>query len=227
MKARQLGCVVPLLLVVAFPVGAADQPYAVKAGNTAPPKELQEPIRKLLGEGSVQFLGDKGEVLAEFWFCKAVPVKATEAQIQNGLTYQEVPETTLLGAVRVVKQLSDYRKQKVPPGVYTLRLGLQPMDGDHMGTAPYDTFFLASPASEDTKPDPMDVKALQELSGKTTNSHPAVFLLFPGKGAGPQPQLVNKGMGQWVLLYNQEVQVGPKKAVLPVGLTVVGASPSA
>ena len=37
----------------------------------------------------------------------------------------------------------------VPPGVYTLRLGYQPQDGDHMGTAPHSEFCLACPAAED------------------------------------------------------------------------------
>ena len=37
--------------------------------------------------------------------------------------------------------------------VYTLRLAYQPMDGDHMGTAPYSEFCLLVGAEMDTKPD--------------------------------------------------------------------------
>src|SRR5262249_51821939 len=145
-----------------------------------------------LGDKCVQLFNAKDELLLGVWFRKVLPGKATDAQIKNGLTYQEIPETTLVGALRVEKQVTDYRKQKIKPGVYTLRLANQPMDGDHMGTAPYSDFCLSLPANADKKPDKMEVKALHESSAKTTNSHPGVFLLFPGKEATAEPKLVNK-----------------------------------
>jgi hypothetical protein len=207
---------------------AADDAYTVKTVDKTPaPTEVQAPIRKLLGERCVQLRNAKGDILAELWFRKDVPVKATDAQIKNGLTYREVQETTLFGAIRFPKQITDYRKQKVPAGVYTLRLANQPMDGDHMGTAPYSEFLLLSPAAEDKEPVPMEPKALQELSGKTTSGHPGVLLLFPGKGAAAEPKLEKKEENHWVLLFLQEVKVGDKKATLPVGLTLIGVSSSA
>ncbi len=218
----------PCPLVTLSSARAADNAYTVKTVDKTPaPSELQEPIRKLLGDRCVQLLDAKGNVLAELWFCKDVPVKASDAQIKNGLTYHEVSETTLFGAVRFPKQIRDYRKQKVRPGVYTLRLANQPQDGDHMGTAPYSEFLLLSPATEDKKPDLMEPKALHEMSGKTTSDHPGVLLLFPGKGAGEVPKLEKKEDNHWVLLFLQEVKIGDKKATLPVGLTLIGASSSA
>src|SRR5262245_247192 len=165
---------VGVLLALAAPGWSAPS-YSVKAvAGVAPPKEVQEPIRKLLKDESVQLLDGKGNLLAELWFRKEMPVKATEAQVKNGLTYREVPSSTVFGVMRVPKALFDYRKQKVKEGVYTLRLALQPMDGDHMGTAPYNDFCLASPAGEDKKPDLLEVKSLHELSAKTTDAHPSV-----------------------------------------------------
>src|SRR5262249_22476535 len=153
-----------VFFALAVSASAAPQ-YSVKTlPDTAPPKELKEPIRALLGNTCVQVLDAKGGVMAELWFRKDVPVKATEAQIKNGLTYKEVAQSTILGAMRVPKTVFDYRKQKIRAGVYTLRLAVQPMDGDHMGTAPYNDFCLACPAAEDTKPDLMEAKKLQELS---------------------------------------------------------------
>ena len=35
---------------------------------------------------------------------------------------------------------------------------MQPMDGDHMGTAPYNEFCLLIPADKDKKPDLLDVE---------------------------------------------------------------------
>jgi hypothetical protein len=215
-----------LFMMVTGVASAAPPPYTVKVADSTPaPKELAEPIQKLLGDRSIQLLDSKGEVTLELWFCKEVPAKATDAQVKNGLTYRELAESTVLGAVRVAKQITDFRKQKIRPGVYTLRLGYQPMDGDHMGTAPHSEFCLLSPAAEDKSADIMETKALQEMSAKTTNGHPGVMLLFPGKDAS-EPKIVSKGEGNWVLQFKQDVSVEGKKATLGIALTVFGASPS-
>jgi hypothetical protein len=218
-----------VLLLVAPAARAADA-YALKvADNTRAPTEVAEPIRKVLAERCVQLLNAKGDLLAELWLRKEVPAKAsvTAAQVQNGLTYRDLPETTVVGAVRLARTFSDYRKQKIEAGVYTLRLAFQPMDGDHMGTAPYNEFCLLSPAAEDKTAATMVPKALQEMSAKATNAHPAVLLLFPGKGAAAQPKLVDKGMGHWVVLLQLEVKAADKTTAFPVGLTLIGASSSA
>jgi hypothetical protein len=225
MKLHRAGGLAVLLFLAALPVRAAD--YSVKTVDSAPPTELADPVRKLLSDRCVQLLDGKGDVRAEVWFRKDVPARATEAQIKNGLTYREVQESTLVGAIRLPKGGTDYRKQKLPAGVYTLRMGQQPQDGDHMGTAPYSEFLLGSPAAEDKQPGTMSAKALHDLSGKSTGQHPAVFLLFPGKGATADPKVVNKGEGHWVVLYQLEMKVGDKKAVLPIGLTLVGFSSAA
>jgi hypothetical protein len=225
MTVRRLGPTLVLLLA-ALPARAAD-PYAVRTAEVAPPAEVQAPVRSLLEGKAVQLVNAKGDLLAEVWFRKEVPARATEAQVKAGLTYHELPETTLVGAMRVARPMTDYRKQKVKPGVYTLRLAFQPQDGDHMGTAPYGEFLLLSPAAEDGKPDPMPAKSLHEMSARTTDSHAAVLLLFPGKGAGAEPKLVSKGSGHWVLLINLEVKVGDSKATLPLALTLVGTSTAA
>jgi hypothetical protein len=215
------------LLLAAGAAGAASAPYTVKVADHSPaPKELAEPIRTLLAERSIQLLDPKGELALELWSCKEVPTKATDAQAKSGLTYREVGESTVLGAVRVAKPFTDFRKQKIKPGVYTLRLGFQPMDGDHMGTAPYSEFALLSPAAEDKSPATLETKALQELSGKTTGSHPGVMLLFPAKDAA-EPKLVDKGEGNWAVEFKQDATAAGKKATLGIALGVAGVSPAA
>jgi hypothetical protein len=218
-----ISCVV--LLLAAVPVlRAADSPYAVKLVDAAAPKELDESILKLLPEKAVQVSTAKGELLFELWFRKEVPAKATDAQINNGLTYREIAQTTVFGAVKIAKTITDYRKQSVKPGVYTLRLAFQPETGDHMGTAEFTEFFLMSPASDDKSPATLEAKKLHDLSTKTTGNHPCVFMLFPGKDAGDEPKLVGKAEGHWVLMYKQAVIIGDKKATMQIGLTLFGAS---
>jgi hypothetical protein len=226
MRLRTFGAIC-LVIGSTSGVGAAPEPYSVKVvDKSAPPKELAEPIQALLSERALQILDTKGELALEFWLRKELPVKATEAQVKNGLTYREVAESTLIGAVRIAKPFTDYRKQKINPGIYTLRLGYQPMDGDHMGTAPHTEFCLLSPAAEDRSPDIMEPKPLHVMSAKTTNSHPGVLLLFPAKDVG-EPKLVSKGEGNWALSFKQGVIADGKKAAIGFALTLVGVSPAA
>jgi hypothetical protein len=215
-----------LALVVVPALASAQAPkYSVKTENTAPPKELKDGIRQLLSEKSVQFLDAKGELLAEFWFRKEVPADATPEQVKNGITYQEVPQTTILGAVRFDKPTTDFRKQKVKAGVYTIRLAFQPQDGDHMGTAPYPEFGALIAAANDTSADTMEPKKMQELSTQSIGtSHPAVFLLYPNAKPGAAPQVVAQENNRVVLNTKEAVSVKGKKTdgVLGIGLTLIG-----
>jgi hypothetical protein len=202
---------------------AADK-YAVKEAATPVPKEVPEAIKNQLGANSVEVLDDKTEVLFELWFRKELPVKAAAEQIKNGLTYQEIPETTLVGIVRLPKQITDYRKQKIKAGVYTLRFGMQPMDGDHMGTAPYREFLLLVPADKDKNPDLLsDAKAMQELSYEASGkSHPAIFLLVPPGKPPAMPQVVSAGNDNWVLRLKVNANADGMKAEMGLGLTLIG-----
>jgi len=217
-----MGLSLALVFLAALPASAAS--HAIKVVGEAAPMEVAEAIRTLLSDKCVQLLDPKGELLAEVWLRKAWPAKATEAQIKNGLTYAEIPETTLVGALRVVKQWTDYRKQKIKPGVYTLRIAHQPMDGDHMGTAPYNEFCLLSPAAADKSPALLEGKQLHELSAKTLpgTTHPVVMLLFPNAKTEDAPKLLDKQNGIWVLSWKEDVASAGQKGVLGLGLTLFG-----
>lgn len=214
-------------LALASAVGAAPD-YSIKTvADTAPPKELSDAVRKVLDTTAIQLLDAKEEKIAEIWLAKEITVKATAEQVKNGLTYKEVPQSTLVGVIRIAKATTDYKKQKIPVGVYTIRVGIQPADGDHMGTAPYNEFGLLCPAADDKKPDTMEVKDLRELSAKTTDNHPGVLVLFPAhKEAGDKPKLESKDGGHWVLFVKLTVKANDKKTTLPFGINLVGHSSS-
>lgn len=209
-------------------VAPAQDKYALKTADTPAPTELSAPIRSLLAPQSLQVLDPKGEVYCEIWFRKSIPVKATEQQVKNGLTYQEIPETTLIGAIRFPQEGRDYRKQKVKAGVYTLRFALQPQDGDHMGTAAHPEFCLIVAAEKDTKPDLLEPKQLQELSAKTMGgSHPGPLLLFPAGKADAAAKLADQGTGHWVIKQVLQAEANGKPVPLGIGLTIIGTSPAA
>jgi hypothetical protein len=217
------------LVFVSGPASAGEAKYTIKNTKNAPPKELKEAVRKILEEQSVELLDDKGAVVCEVWFRKEVPANATAAQIKNGLTYRDnVKETTVLGAIQFHQEGRDYRKQKIKSGVYTLRLGFQPMDGDHMGTAPNPEFCLLIPADKDADPATIEAKQLHESSKDASGtSHPAVLLLYPYENPKDDLKLSNKEGGTWVLERKQPVSASGQKAVLGIALTLVGVSPAA
>ena len=218
-----------LVLLAVAGAAHAQAPYSIKEAKTAPPKELKPAVAGLLDDNTVQLLDAKDALICEVWFRKEVPAKATEEQVKNGITLREIPETTVLGALRVHKTMIDYRKQKIKEGVYTLRLGYQPADGDHMGTAPNNEFCLPVPAADDKDAELMTPKALQEASTKATGgSHPGVFLLFPPKAKAPDaPTLEKDDMSDWIVTRAVEIKAGDARAKIGLMLTLIGVSTAA
>lgn len=223
----RFGCCVVLLGLLGTPTGLAADPAkcAVKVVTEEAPKELPAAVRALLGDQAIQIAeGDKA--FCEIWLRKDVAVKASAEELQKGVNYRKVEESTVLGVMKLTQAWNSFRRQTIKPGLYTLRLGYQPMDGDHMGTAPFGEFLLLSPASQDTKAAIMPHKELSELSGKSIpgSSHPAVLLLYPNAKPEDKPQLVNKGGGNWVLNCKTDVSADGKKGALGLGLTLFGAT---
>jgi hypothetical protein len=219
-----------LLLCCAAPaLGQDGKKFSIKTATTEPAKELKEPIRKLLSDNTVQLYDPAGTLICEVWLCKELQSDATAEQVKNGLTYRELKETGLVGAIRFNEAWSDYRKQKINSGVYTLRLGFQPMDGDHQGKSAFTEFLLLSSAAKDTDPDTLSPKALVEMSMKSIGTgHPCVLMLFPVAKAPAAPTLETRapvaGMEKdhWVLQVSCPVQAGGAKSTIGFGITLVG-----
>jgi hypothetical protein len=225
---RWLTALLLLALLSACPYAQAqDGKYTIKTGQTPIPKEIGEPIRKLLTPGSIELLDPAGKAICQVWFRKEIPADATAEQLKNGLTYREVKQTEIVGVIRFDQDWRDYRKQKVKAGTYTLRLGYQPMDGDHTGASDYQDFLLVLDAAKDTKTDLMDAKHMIETSAKSIGTgHPGVFMLFPNSTPGAAPALAAMPKNHWVLQTKEEVVVDGKKTgtSLGFGLTLVGAA---
>ena len=85
------------------------------------------------------------------------------ADCKNGLTYREIPEGTLVGAIEFPAKFTDFRKQELAAGVYTLRFAVQPDIGDHTGTAPHPEFCLICAAEDDRSAEEIEKKKLIEL----------------------------------------------------------------
>ena len=211
------------LLALAASATAADTKLSVKVEDKEPPKELAEPVRKLLDSKAMNVTDEKGKLLCTVWAVKTLDSKATADQAKAGLKYTQIEETSIVGAVQFADTWADYRKQKVKPGVYTLRLAVQPMDGDHMGTAPYNEFALLCPADQDKQPGVLEVEKLHQLSSKTTTrKHPSMMLLFPNRMPPDAPKVESKPKDHVVLSYRVPTTAGGQTAHLGFSLVVVG-----
>ncbi len=213
----------PLLLCLLPFAGAQEAKFAVKPGMNPPPKELAADIQKLLAKNSILFLDPAGKTIGEFWVRGEIPADATPEQIKNGITYREVRQSEILGAVRFEQDWTDYRKQKIKAGVYTLRLGYQPADGDHQGSSEFQEFLLVIGADKDKSPELMDFKHMIETSAKSIGAgHPGVFMLAPTQ-PGPAPTIASRARNHWVINTKGDLVVGGKKVgAFGVGVNVVG-----
>ena len=204
--------------------------YTIKTANSPASKEISAAIQKLLADSSVQLLADGGKPICEVWFRKDLPAEATPEQIKTGVTFREVKQTEILGAVQFHKDWTDYRKQKIKAGVYTMRLAYQPTDGKHTAdVSDFQEFALVISAKADTKAALMEAKALHDKSGDSLDlAHPGVFMLWPNNKPGKEPNLAAQPKNHWVLNSKCNLIVGGKATgtSIGIGLTLVGHSPA-
>jgi len=217
-------------LGISSDISAQDKKYSIKTATNSIPKDVSDPIKKLLAEQSVQLLDSSGTPLCEVWFRKEIPADATPAQIKTGVTWREVKHTEILGVLQIFKEITDYRKQKIKAGVYTMRLAFQPTDGKHTAdVADFQEFALVIKAAADTKTALMETKMLHDKSGDTLDiAHPGVFMLWPNLKPGPEPTLVAQPKNHWVLNSKANLVVGGKATgtSIGIGVTFIGHSPA-
>jgi hypothetical protein len=212
-----------MITLLAIGVGLISSPLKLTTDSQRAPDALAKTIRDVMEE-QVCHINDGETGLMTVYFRKTISARATAEQIKNGLTYREIPETTLIGAVKLHKAFVDYRKQEIPVGVYTLRLVFQPDTGDHTGTAPHTEFLLLCPASADKSPDETDVKTVVDMSKKATGGdHPGVLLLVPDQGDKAKPALTERDSTA-VLHVRRALDVNGKESSLGFGIVVKGIS---
>ncbi|HEY1602519.1 MAG TPA: hypothetical protein VGG64_23145 [Pirellulales bacterium] len=168
---------VGLLCLSVGPVLAADD-YKIAAIDQASPDEVSPDLAKLLSPKALKVTNGK-RVLCEIWLRRAVPIRADFAPSQTELYPFDVGQ--VVGVIRFPRKTSDFRNQEIGAGVYTLRYGLQPVDGNHVGTSETRDFLLLSPAAEDKDPAKLEVDNLYKLSRDASETtHPAIL---PMQGA--------------------------------------------
>jgi hypothetical protein len=183
------------------------------------PADLAPPISAVLiaGDG-VRVTVDKTTL--DFWWVKGLPAKAGT----GAASWSNVEEGTLVGAVRVPTDFRDLRGRIIKPGTYTLRYGIQPQDGDHLGISPFREFLLLSPAGIDKDVPPLGHDDTIEISKRTIGgSHPAVWSIDPPTADQAVLSLHKTDLGHDAVILEVPVQRdGTAAGTLKFGLVLVG-----
>jgi hypothetical protein len=212
---------VALAMAVFLAVGEARaDDFAVEALKDPAPADLSEPVRKeLAGEGIRILRG--GKPYFDLWLRTAAP--ASEAKAPLGVRFPELRPGCLFGAVRVHGGASDFKNQKYPAGVFTLRYQIQPEDGDHQGTAESRDFLLLGPAAADGTAGDLSYTDSVRLSAKVNGKkHPIVLWLVPPAEEGKGPRVVRDDQKELALL-ELSIPLGKKDGKrLSLALVIVG-----
>jgi hypothetical protein len=199
-----------LVLLIAFAaVPALGNDVSVTKHTAAPPDEIAAPVKALLAPGGAT--AKVGENTLEFWWVSSLGAKGTD--------WGSVPEGTLVGAMKLSASFRDIRGRNLKAGTYLLRFGLQPQNGDHLGVSPHREFLLATPAAEDTSPEPLGHDPAVELAKKSINiSHPAVISLDPPVSSDAPLAVTQTGAGHTAVVFEVPTEAGSLK----FGLVLVG-----
>jgi hypothetical protein len=138
-----------------------------------PPAPLAPAITSQLhGSGMRAIVGD---ATLDVWLVQSLAGEGGWAGVENG---------TLVGAMRVAGPFKEIRGKVVKPGLYTLRYGQQPQNGDHLGISTYREFLLLSPAAIDPDPKVLGFDGAVALSKEVIGTaHPASLSLDPPEDA--------------------------------------------
>ena len=223
-KARPLFYVM-MALSICFLTAAANATHKLQAVKTDS-EGVSKKIADLLEPTGYRIMGPKGAI-CDVSLVKSLAVRPGFKPALN----VKYPFTSgqLIGVLRVSKNASftDFRGQELKAGVYTLRYGIQPEDGNHIGTSEVYDFLLALPAKIDQDPKPLNLlDEFHERSAKSAGStHPAIFSLLPAEKRAEAASLSHdEDHDFWILNVTGSGKEKNKSVKIPIRIIVLGQS---
>jgi hypothetical protein len=197
---------------------AFGQTYKVENAGAPPAADLPKASQVALESQGARVVNDQGGTLLEVWLARTVPTSST-ASGSSDFLYGSLSEGVFLGVLHFPAQGSDFRGQAIKPGFYTLRYGLIPQDGNHMGVNPTrDTLILCPVAADNDLGTALKFDDLVKLGRQSSGTpHPAVLVAAPVNGDS-FPAVVKDDQGHW----NLQVKIHGSNGDLPFAFTVVG-----
>ncbi|MFO0952181.1 MAG: hypothetical protein U0835_13735 [Isosphaeraceae bacterium] len=211
------------LLAGLAPSALAQDSFKIEPTKEAPPAALAAPIRESLKPEGFKIVDGGGKVYAEFWLRKATPASEKPAGPKGPVQFPFLADGELLGALRFPGEGRDNRDQSIAKGIYTLRYGLQPVNGDHLGVSPFRDYVLMLPAAKDTAVAGVPRKALEEKSSESAGtSHPAVMLLSAPAPSAAVPSVTrDEEKNTWSAVVPLSVQVKGESGTTAVNVQVL------
>ncbi|MEO1997923.1 MAG: hypothetical protein ABGZ17_21895 [Planctomycetaceae bacterium] len=223
MPIREFG--ICLVFACGAPLVASAADYQLKS-VTQLPTGLSKSVMATLNPAGLRLVGPKGGVF-EIWLAKSITVKSGFTPTLNA--HYPFAAGQLIGAMRILDkaEFTDFRGQEFSAGVYTLRYGMQPEDGNHIGTSELADFLLALPAKIDNKP--AVIAGADQLAGQSAKSvgstHPAIISLLPQSGVKKSAVLTHDADHDfWILDLLGQGLAGKKAIAVKLRIVAIGRS---
>lgn len=236
---------VPLAAALLFASAAlADEPYSLKrmsgeekgvpkeqaeADAMALPEEVPEAFKSAVRPDGLRLAAKDGSPIYDLWPCRKVKPAAVRSQ-ELSVNFGQLEVGTFMGILRSHGAEFDYYENPIEKGVYVLRYGVQPDNGDHMGTAESRDFLLLTRFEQDQKSE--RVKKMEDLiemaMAATASGHPMIlFLEKPPDLAADSPRLYrHERRDEWLVDLEFESQAAEKEPAskLRLGVVLIGVS---
>jgi hypothetical protein len=198
-----------LFLGLSLQASAQQSALTAEATKTPPPDALQAPIKEVLNSEPILIKNADGKPFLTLWVRKAVPASAKPAGAKGTIQFPFLQPGELIGAIEFAAEGQDYRDQIIDPGVYTLRYGLQPVNGDHLGVSKDRDYLLLVPAKDDATVAMIPQKTLEKHSTDASGTnHPAVLILLAApKDAKPAQTVHDEEHDLWGVVMTVPLKV--------------------
>jgi hypothetical protein len=209
-----------ILLAAQFLLAGLAFGQSYKVENAAAPAagQIPQPLQSALESQGAKVVSDQGSTLLEVWFAKTIATNSG-ASPSSDFLYPALTGGEFVGVLHFAGAGADFRGQAIKPGFYTLRYGLIPQDGNHMGVNPTRDVLVLCPAATDTdlganlKFDDL-VKLSRQAAG---TPHPA-FLVGAQVNGSAFPSVAKDDQDHW----NLQVKLHGSSGDLPFAFTVAG-----
>lgn len=218
-------------LMIAASSSVSAQTYKVEEIEAAPPSEVAPEVASALGSKAYRISDEGGEPLAEIWLRKAIPASEKPGEAQGAIQFPFLAEGELLGVARLLSDnVGDYRDQVIDDGVYTIRYGLLPVNGDHLGVSPFRDYVLLLLAESDKSVEALSRKTMEKESMEAAGtSHPASFSMLAAPADAKVSMSHDEENDAWSVVIPLDLAVpGESEPVRhPVSVIVIGFSDAA
>ncbi|MEW4566533.1 hypothetical protein AB1L88_01570 [Tautonia sp. JC769] len=227
---RTMSIIVASAILAALfgPPASAQDSYSTEVLSEAPPEDLAAPVREALAEQGIRVLDADGKPYLDLWLRKGLPTQGDITGPTGSVIFPYLQVGELVGAVRLAEDTGDYKDQVILPGVYTMRYGQQPVDGNHLGVSKFRDYVLLSLPDEDIELEPIPQDDLNAVStGPSATNHPSIFLLLPAGADATVPSIVNdEGEKRTSVVLQIPLETGGDGSkALTTQLVFVGAGP--